>query len=96
MSDLVPQAAIDAATYALGLAPQGSEKLPYVLNAAAPHIAAYALRVARDEIDKRNPPAGEGDWVATAMAALDDLANEIEANAAFTDMVQLGQEIGGE
>lgn len=79
VAELVTDAAIDAASEAV-FANRGLSNDPLipVLNAAAPHIAAEALRQARNEIDKRYPVSGEGDWVATAMAALDDLADELE------------------
>jgi len=96
MTDLVTEAAIEAALKAWhGGLEHYRDEVKARLDLVAPRIAAQALREAREEIDKRYPATKETGWVPIAMAALDDLADEIEANAAFTEMVQLGQDLEG-
>jgi len=56
------------------------EYLTAILTAAAPFIAERTLRQARDELDRRYPASKETGWVSIAMAALDDLADELEGN----------------
>ena len=84
MTDLVTDAAIDIAQKAMANAYDNgcdcSAWIDYALEAAAPLIAAQALRQARDEIDRRYPASKETGWVSIAMAALDDLADELEGN----------------
>ena len=99
--DLVPQAAIDAAlerAEAETHAPVYSCFMPSeayaakLLEAAAPHIAAHALRQAAADFSDPNLSDWETELVRTYLLAR---ANELKANAAFTEMVQLGQEIEG-
>lgn len=90
MTELVTDAAIDAASEAVfanrGLA---DDPLIPVLNAAAPFIAAQALRKACIYICP-------DDTGAECRAELNRVANKLEDDAAFTGMVQLGQEMGDE
>ena len=81
MTDLVTDAAIDAATYAIGLAPEGSEKLPFILTVAAPLIAAAALRQAAETLDAF-PKGDKHDeyirGIAVAIVYLSSRADELE------------------
>ncbi len=104
MNDLVTDAAIDALC---GSVNDGDRyELEAGLNAAAKFIAAEALRQAAkvvidDAYEEKSGSPSREDW-ATADGAeitgewLERMADELEADAAFTDMVQLGQEIGDE
>lgn len=67
------------------------EFIEAVLTAAAPYIAAKALRQAAAYADLKL-----GDWeVMRIRTYLLDRANDLIATSAFTEMVQLGQEIEG-
>lgn len=93
MTDLVTDAAIDAASEAV-FANRGLSNDPLipVLNAAAPHIAAEALRQAASE-QRKQYAAHLIDKITANWLEL--RADELERYAAFTDMVQLGQELEG-
>lgn len=101
MTELVTDAAIDAASEAVfanrGLA---DDPLIPVLNAAAPFIAAQALRQAASELlafkSGHVRDHGYDRAIETAITYLGSRADELERDAAFTGMVQLGQEIGDE
>lgn len=105
MSDLVTQAAIDAASERVNRSPLNEDPLVPALNAAAPHIAAEALRQAARKLraDREAKQSGyvsreERDYldgIEDAQETLELRADEIEAAAAFTEMVQLGQQIEG-
>jgi len=100
MSDLIPQSAIDAAlkrAEAETHAPNYSCFMPSeayaakLLDSAAPHIAARALRRAAADFSDPNL----SDWeTALVRSYLLTRANKLKANTAFTELVQLGQEIG--
>lgn len=67
------------------------EFIEAVLTAAAPYIAAKALRQAAAYADLKL-----GDWEVTRIRTyLLDRANDLIATSAFTEMVQLGQELEG-
>lgn len=88
MSDLIPESAWDAAYDSA----DDNFYTDGIVNAAAPHIAAHALRKAARMIEpgKVRPADAISSF---RYGDLMRLADEIEANTAFTDMVQLGQEI---
>lgn len=103
MTDLVTDAAIDAAISAasgqqhyyqnLGVEPEFTMLAGVSVRAAAPLIAAEALRQVASE-QRKQYAANLIDQI-TAMW-LEARADELERDAAFTDMVQLGQELEGE
>lgn len=89
MSGLVPQEAVDAAWDVLdewGKETIAGFQVRDALEAAAPHIAAKALRAAiAASLQAEHGSIGVG-W-------LRRFANKLEADAAFTELVQLGQEL---
>lgn len=104
MTDLVTDAAIDALC---GSVNDGDRyELEAGLNAAAKFIAAEALRQAARKLFADRAARGTGyvsrevsdylDGIEVSAETLIALADGLEADAAFTDMVQLGQEIGEE
>ena len=88
MSDLIPESAWDAAYDSA----DDNFYTDGIVNSAAPHIAAHALRQAAADFSDPNL----SDWeTALVRTYLLTRANKLKANAAFTELVQLGQEIEG-
>lgn len=100
MTDLVTDAAIDAASEAV-FANRGLSDDPLipVLNAAAPHIAAEALRQAAYELDgfpMDGKPLAYITGIENTITYLSSRADDCDRAAAtgiFTDIVRLGQEL---
>lgn len=88
MSDLIPESAWDAAYDSA----DDNFYTDGIVNAAAPHIAAHALRQAAADFSDPNLSDWETALVRTYLLAR---ANKLKANTAFTELVQLGQEIEG-
>jgi len=108
VTDLVPQAAIDAAMRArwqtgVRWLTQGTDDTPDTslrnqLEAAAPHI----IEAARPAIEAAfrekwaGPNRDKCQWWCEqyVQCQCGAVSNELEENTAFTELVQLGQEIG--
>jgi len=102
VNNLVTDAAIDAASERVNRSPLNEDPLVPALNAAAPFIAAEALRQAAYELDAflmDGKPLAYITGVENTVAYLASRADDYDRAAAtgiFTEMVQLGQEIGDE